>query len=118
VIFGDGTQTMDFIDVRDIARANVLAANATVTDTVYNIARGEETSLLDLAHMLLRVMGSDLDVEFGPERSVSKVPRRLADTSKAREELGFAAEISIEQGLTHLVEWWRAERGLGVQAAA
>jgi UDP-glucose 4-epimerase len=118
LILGDGTQTMDFVDIRDIARANVLAADAAVTDTVYNIARGEETSLLELARMLLRVMGSDLDVEFGPERSVSKVPRRLADTSKAREELGFTAEISIEQGLTHLVEWWRAERGLGLKAAA
>jgi UDP-glucose 4-epimerase len=117
LILGDGSQTMDFVDIRDIARANVLAANADVTDTVYNIARGEETSLLDLAHMLLRVMGSDLDVEFGPERSVSKVPRRLADTSKAREELGFTAEISIEQGLAHLVEWWRAERGIEVAAA-
>jgi UDP-glucose 4-epimerase len=117
LIMGDGKQTMDFVDIRDIARANVLAANAGVTDTVYNIARGEETSLLDLAHMLLRVMGSDLDVEFGPERSVSKVSRRLADTSKARAELGFEADISLEQGLTQLVEWWRAERGLGVAAA-
>jgi UDP-glucose 4-epimerase len=118
LIFGDGSQTMDFVDIRDIARANVLAASSAHTDTVYNIARGEETSLLELAHGLLRVMGSDLEVEFGPERAVSKVPRRLADTSKAREELGFEAEISIEQGLAHLVEWWRAERGVPAEAAA
>jgi UDP-glucose 4-epimerase len=112
LILGDGKQTMDFVAIGDIARANVLAARADVTDTAYNIARGEETSLLDLARMLLRVMGSDLDVEFGPERSVSKVPRRLADTTKAREELGFEAEISLEEGLTQLVEWWRAERSV------
>ena len=116
LIFGDGKQTMDFVSILDIARANVLAAHADVTDTVYNIARGEETSLHDLARMLLRVMGSDLEVEFGPERSVSKVPRRLADISKARDELGFVAEISLEEGLQQLVEWWRTERGIEVPA--
>ncbi len=59
--------------------------------------------------MLLRVMDSDLPVEHGPERGVNKVPRRLADTSLAREELGFETEVGIEEGLRLLVEWWRAE---------
>ncbi len=60
--------------------------------------------------MVLNVMGSDLSVEFGPERSVNKVSRRLADTSKAREMLGFEAEVDLEEGLTRLVDWWKAER--------
>jgi UDP-glucose 4-epimerase len=110
VIFGDGTQTMDFVCVTDIARANVLAAEADVTDAVFNIASGVETSLDELARTLLRVMGSDLPVEYGPERSVNKVPRRLADTTRAQAALGFTAEIDLEQGLTRLVEWWRATR--------
>ena len=110
IIFGDGTQTMDFICVPDIARANVLAAEADVTDVVFNVASGVETSLSELATTLLRVMGSDLSVEYGPERAVNPVPRRLADTSRARIDLDFSAEIGLEEGLTMLVDWWRANR--------
>jgi UDP-glucose 4-epimerase len=55
-------------------------------------------------------MGSDLPVEHGPERSVNKVSRRLADTSLARDLLGFEAEVDLEAGLTRLVDWWEGER--------
>ena len=110
LIFGDGTQTMDFVFVTDVARANVLAAEADVTDAVFNVASGVETSLHELARTLLRVMGSDLPVEHGPERAVNKVPRRLADVSGARDELGFSAEVGLEEGLTRLVDWWRATK--------
>jgi UDP-glucose 4-epimerase len=110
LIFGDGKQTMDFVFIADIARANVLAAAAGVTDETYNIASATETSLGGLAEMLLRVMGSDLDVEYGPERAVNGVTRRLADVAKARDELGWVPEIDLEEGLTRLVAWWRAER--------
>jgi UDP-glucose 4-epimerase len=113
LIFGDGHQTMDFIYTSDIARANVLAGESDATDTVFNVASGTETSLLGLASMLLRVMGSDLSVAHGPERGVNKVPRRLADTAAAREALGFEAEVDLEEGLTRLVEWWAAHRGDG-----
>jgi UDP-glucose 4-epimerase len=110
LILGDGKQTMDFVFTSDIARANVLAAQADVTDAVFNVASGTETSLRELADTLLRVMGSDLPVTFGPARKVNAVPRRLADTSRAREQLGFEAEVGLEEGLTRLVEWWRANR--------
>jgi UDP-glucose 4-epimerase len=116
LIFGDGSQTMDFVYVEDIARANVLAATADVTDAVFNVATGVETSLAELAGTLLKVMGSDLSVEFGPERAVNKVSRRLADTARAREQLGFQAQIGLEEGLTRLVDWWRAERALSANA--
>jgi UDP-glucose 4-epimerase len=110
IILGDGKQTMDFVFIADIARANVLAAASNVTDEVFNIACATETSLGDLATMLLKVMSSDLDVEYGPPRGVNGVTRRLADVSKAREQLGWVPEIDLEEGLTRLVEWWRAER--------
>src|SRR3954471_22973228 len=77
LILGTGQQTMDFIYIGDVARANILAAQSEMTDVAYNVASGVETSLLELAEMLLGVMGSDLSVEFGPERSVNKVSRRL-----------------------------------------
>jgi UDP-glucose 4-epimerase len=110
LILGDGSQTMDFIYIGDVARSNVLAASADVSDEVFNVASGSETSLLELAQMLIEVMGAKVEVEHGPERSVNKVPRRLADTRAARERLGFEAEVDIEEGLRLLVDWWRAER--------
>lgn len=110
LILGDGQQTMDFVSITDIARANLLAARAGVTDKTYNIACGVETSLLELAEMLLQVMDSDLGVEFGPPRAVNGVTRRLADTTAAREDLGFVAEMNLEDGLRQLVDWWRGEK--------
>jgi UDP-glucose 4-epimerase len=110
LILGDGSQTMDFIYIGDVARSNVLAAQTEITDEVFNVACGVETSLLELAQALLRVMDSDLDVEHGPARSVNGVTRRLADTRLATKRLGFTAEVDLEGGLTRLVDWWRAER--------
>jgi UDP-glucose 4-epimerase len=112
LIFGDGKQTMDFVYIEDIARANILAAKADVTDEVFNIASGVESSLNDLAYSLLKVMGSDLQPEYGPERKVNPVQRRLADVSKAKKLLGFEAQASLEEGLRRLVSWWRAQKGI------
>jgi UDP-glucose 4-epimerase len=110
IIFGDGTQTMDFIYAEDIARANILAAKSEATDEVFNIASGVETSLNDLANTLLKVMSSDLRPEYGPERKVNPVPRRLADTQKASRILDFKAQVSLEEGLRRLVNWWQRVR--------
>ncbi len=117
LIFGDGTQTMDFVYVEDIARANILAAEAEVSDAVFNVASGVETSLNELAAALLRVMNSNLSVEYGPERKVNPVPRRLADTYGAANLLGFRASVTVEEGLRRLVAWWRAEQEKTTAAA-
>jgi len=109
LILGDGLQTMDFINARDVARANVLAAKSDVTDAVFNVGSGTETSLRELADTLLEVMGSSLTPEYGPARKVNPVPRRLADVSRARNRIGFEASISLKDGLRELVEWWSDE---------
>ena len=114
IIFGDGLQTMDFVYIDDVARANVRALESDVAGEVFNVARGEETSLRDLATTLLKIMGSKLHLEFGPERSVNPVPRRLADVTKAELMLGFRAKVSLEEGLTRLVEWWQNSRAQAV----
>jgi len=110
LILGDGKTTMDFIYIEDVARSNILALESDLADDVFNVASGVETSLNDLAAALLRVMGSKLKPEYGPERSVNPVSRRLACTKKAAEKLGFRSTISLDDGLARLVDWWRANK--------
>jgi UDP-glucose 4-epimerase len=110
LIFGDGQQTMDFVYIEDIAKANICAAKADVTDEVFNVASGTETSLNDLALSLARVMGSDLKPEYGPERKVNPVQRRIADVSKAKELIDFTTAVSLEAGLEKLVSWWLSQK--------
>lgn len=118
LVYGDGSQTMDFVDARDIARANLLAAKSDVTDEVFNVASGREISLLELAQMLSSIMGVSLEPQHKEARAVNGVTRRLADISKAEELLGFKAEISMEQGLRDLVAWWQLKTAAaGGQAA-
>ena len=110
LIFGDGEQTMDFVYIEDIARANIAAAKSPVTDDVFNVASGTETSLNELALALARVMGSGLTPRYGPERKVNPVPRRLASTEKARQLLGFETTIGLNEGLRRLVEWRQSQQ--------
>ncbi len=105
LIFGDGSQTMDMIYIDDIIDANMMAMESDVTDEVFNVASGTETSLLGLLHALLKIMGSDLRPKFEEERKVNPVPKRLASTVKASEMLGFTAKVGVEEGLRRLIKW-------------
>jgi UDP-glucose 4-epimerase len=105
IIFGDGLQTMDLVYIDDVTDANIIAMESDVTDEVFNVASGKETSLLQLLQALLKVTGSTLKPEFLPARSVNPVPRRLADTKKAENLLGFKAKVSVEEGLIRLIAW-------------
>ena len=116
IIHGDGSQTMDFVHVSDIARANILAAESEVTDEVFNIASGVETSLTDLARRLAKTMGSKHSPQYAPARKVNAVPRRLADVSKARTMLGFETQFTLDAGLEDLVTWWRKEKAAVLEA--
>jgi len=107
LIMGDGTQTMDFVYIEDIARANLLAAASDVSDEVFNVASGVETSLNDLAASLLIVMSSTLKPEYGLARKVNAVSRRLAETGNAKRKIGFEAQVSLDEGLRRLVAWWQ-----------
>lgn len=114
LILGDGTTSMDFIYIEDLARANVLALKSDASDEVFNVASGVETNLNELAAALMKVMGADpaMVPEYGPERSVNPVARRLAATEKAERMLGFKAEVDLEEGLRRLVAWWRANKDM------
>jgi UDP-glucose 4-epimerase len=106
LIYGDGATTMDFVYVRDIAKANIAALQADVTDEVFNIGNCEETSLKQLLDVLLKVNDSTLEPEYRDESSVNPVSRRLADISRAQELLDFTPTVSLEQGMKELSEWY------------
>lgn len=110
LILGDGKTSMDFIYIDDIARANVAGLKSNVSDEVFNVASSVETSLTELAEALMRVMGKKLTPEYGPERKVNAVPRRLASTEKAKRLLGWEAQVGLDEGLERLVAWWRANK--------
>lgn len=112
LILGDGTTSMDFIYSDDLARANVLGLKADVSDDVFHIASGVETSLRELAETTMRVMGAPpgMTPEYGPERTVNAVSRRLSCTQKAERLLGFRASVSLEEGVRRFVTWWEANK--------
>ena len=92
--------------VSDIARANLLALHSAVTDDVFNVASGCETSLLEVWQTLQRVTHADhLEPEFLPERHVNNVRRRLGGVQRAAEQLGFRATVDLEEGIRQLVAW-------------
>ena len=113
-VFGDGTQTRDYVFVRDVARANVLAAGAPVPrgegidDTAFNIATSRERSVLDVAEGVMGVMGRRVPVELAPARP-GELLRSVLDTAKAAERLGWRPEHRFEDGLGELVSWFREE---------
>jgi len=115
IIFGDGQETMDFVHVDDVARANVLAAQSAVSGQVFNVASGVETSIEDLARKLMTAMGVVLPIEYRTQRKVNAVAKRLASTVKARAGLGFEARTSLDAGLQQLVSWWRGNGELTAQ---
>jgi len=105
-IFGDGTDSMDFVHVKDVAHANVLALLADVTDEAFNVGDQVETNLKQMLDLLLKVNNADLKPVHKPANSVNPVSRRLADITKAKKLLGYTPAISLEQGLKELSAWY------------
>ena len=105
LIFGDGTQAMDFVYVDDVARANLLAASSDVTDDVFNIGTGIQTTLYDLCCLLLNLTGSKLQPEYRAPRAVAHVQVRRAAVEKAARMLSFEPTVHLKQGLEDLLRW-------------
>jgi UDP-glucose 4-epimerase len=95
VIFGDGTQTRDFVYVGDVVRA-LLAAEG--RGGVFNVGTGLETSVNELHALCRRVSGSEHEPEYAPARPGDAL-RSVVDPSRAGRELGWRAEVSLEAGL-------------------
>lgn len=110
LVFGDGSQTYDFIDVRDTARANVLAMKADVTDRFYNVGGGIGTTIKQIAELLIDLTGSEVDIQYEPAGQTF-VTHRIGSTDKAREDLGFEVERDLRAGLVELIRWRNDQPG-------
>ncbi len=105
-VFGDGEQTRDFVYVDDVARANLLAAAPHSPSGVFNVASGRALSVNRLVELLRDASGAEVRVNYGATRP-GDVRDSLADTTRARRELGFEAAVAIEEGLRRCIEWTR-----------
>ncbi len=106
VIFGDGKQTRDFIYVKDVVRANILAAESRRAEgRVFNVARGERTTILELAMKIIEITGANTSIIFDKPRP-GDIKHSQADIEEIK-RLGFKPEWSIEEGLKKTVEWYR-----------
>jgi UDP-glucose 4-epimerase len=112
LIFGDGSQSMDFVYVADVARANLVAAESDLDDEVFNLGTGIQTSLNELCQILLTLTGSSMQPEHREARSVANVQRRRAAVEKAEKMLGFRATVSVEQGLAELIRWRQVAKAM------
>jgi UDP-glucose 4-epimerase len=110
IVFGDGLQTRDFVHVKDVVRANLLAAVARdAPGEIINVASGKSASLLELIALIRDAIGpaaADLAPEHQPPRA-GDVRASSADVTKARELLGYEPQVTLRDGLADLVEWWR-----------
>lgn len=104
VIFGDGLQTYDFIEVTDVARANLLAMQADCADEAFNVGFGVGTTINELVRELLSLTGSSLEPEYRAEET-SFVTERIGSIDKAVSLLGFRASIGLREGLQRLIDW-------------
>ena len=105
-IFGDGTQTRDFVNVKDVARANYLGSVSNLGTDVYNLGSGSSITINQLAEMMIKIAGSNTKIIYAPERPAD-VKHCKANADKAKEKLGFVSEISLEDGLEEYMRWYK-----------
>jgi UDP-glucose 4-epimerase len=115
VIFGDGSQSYDFVYVTDIARANILGMKANATDEFFNIGMGVRTTINELVDVLLELTGSSLQPEYKPQEKMF-VQHRIGSTEKAERLLGYKAQVPLVDGLREVVQW-RISQGLNLSLA-
>ena len=104
-ILGDGSEAFDFVAVEDCGRANICAMRADVVDSFYNVGTGKRTSLKELAEMLVQLTGCEKEISYAPRSQATLVRNRIGSPKRAREEIGFEARVSLEQGLLDLIAW-------------
>ena len=102
IIEGDGSQSMDFIHVSDVARANVMCLDNKVENDVFNIGTGKSTTIKELANILIKLTGKNVKPTFIPRDVIA--PKRIAGVKKAKEVIGFEYSVEVEDGLREVVD--------------
>ena len=109
MVYGDGSQSYDFIAVEDVARANVLAMQSEVVGKCYNVGRGVGTSIKELTETILELTGSRQTIQYEPA-GLTFVTNRIGCPKAAKEELGFQWQIDLRQGLKNVIDWRRQDQ--------
>lgn len=104
-IMGDGSEAFDFVAVEDCGLANVCAMKADTVDSFYNVGTGRRTSLKELAERLIALTGCKQPIRYAPRSQATLVRNRIGSPKKATEEIGFTAQIDLDEGLRRLIEW-------------
>ena len=106
IIYGDGRQSRDFIFVKDIVRANLMAAESNTGGQVFNICSGRETNLLDLLEEISTISPQQPDVRFESPRA-GDIYRSVGSPNRAEDAFGFRAQVTLADGLAQTVAWMR-----------
>ena len=106
IIYGDGSQAFDFVFVKDACRSLVLAMTSSLTCDAYNISSGQQISILELCRRIQKIMNNNIPIEFiNKDEEKYLVTNRIGSTEKAKTELGFEADTSLDEGLMQVIEW-------------
>ena len=106
VVYGDGTQTRDFIYVDDVIEANMLAMDSERRFGIFNVGTGRSITVNEMVDLLNKKLGKNIKPRYIENPLRNYVQHTLADTSKAEKELGFKAKTSLEQGIDKLIEYY------------
>jgi dTDP-L-rhamnose 4-epimerase len=110
VIYEDGLQTRDFLSVKDIVQANILALEKSAANyNVYNVGSGSPTSILKIAEVLIKLYGSKLKPEVTRKYRKGDIRHCYADISRISKDLGYAPTVTFEQGMKELVGWGKKQ---------
>jgi UDP-glucose 4-epimerase len=110
IIYGNGKQSMDFVYIADVVRANILALKSDVNEGVYNVGTGIETDLNQLCNLMLRLSKLKLKPEYKTQKKLIIVSRRRAAIKNAKKDLKFKAKIKLKEGINTLLEWRDKEK--------
>jgi UDP-glucose 4-epimerase len=115
-ILGDGSEAFDFVAVEDCARANICAMRADTVDRFYNVGTGRRSSLKELAERLCHLTGCNQPVSYAPRSQATLVRNRIGSPELATAEIGFKAQIDLDDGLRRLIAWRKADAAATVMA--
>jgi len=109
-IMGDGSEAFDFIAVEDCGKANLCAMKTEVVDRFYNVGTGKRTSLKELAGMLVELTGCEKEINYAPRSQATLVRNRIGDPRRAKQDIGFEAQVDLMEGLKRVIDWRRAHQ--------